>query len=473
MNSKNFIACIQLISKKLPLFILLLTVTSFPVFSQIDYCAEDNCLFWEEQPEVIDSTLLIYASNQWSVDEWDNISCTFPVQQCENLRLEVYNPDLPIGEIRPLIVLIHGGAFIEGNRGDFRAYAQQLARLGYVTATIDYRLCKRVNCELFTILNLCGLNYWSDWGTSSYVATLDALTAIQYLQDNAESYHIDTENVIVGGGSAGAWTALQVAFMQQEDSDSLPGGVGRKNVWGALPTVAGIKGVFSLAGSMIDTSMISENENIPAFLVHGNCDVVLCYDFDGPYHCNANYPQMHGSANIATRMQHLNHDYYLYTITNGGHNVGQEIDGWENELKRFLKENVICQNPIQKHATADLNQDSDECLLLPHPLRPSADLMITDTFGIYPSPCEISIPVVEIEGDKAIRIFPNPSSDFLNIESQLKIEQLVVYSTSGVLIDSIKKDTLKGINLSRYQKGAYFIIFKLSDTVVYKKFIKL
>jgi hypothetical protein len=182
---------------------------------------------------------------------------------------------------------------------------------------------------------------------------------------------------------------------------------------------------------------------------------------------------MYGSANIATRMQHLNHNFYLYTITNAGHNVVLGIDGWENELKRFLRENVICQNPIQKHVVANLNQDSDECILLPHPVRPNADLMTSDTFGSFPSPCEIPIPVEEITNDNEIKIYPNPSSDYLNIESEQAINEMLIFSTNGALINSFEvNNTLKGIDISNYQKGAYFIVFQLSDTVIYKKFIK-
>ncbi len=444
------------------------------IFSQNVYCADDPCLFWEEQPENVDSNLLIYATNQWSIDEWDNISCSFPVQQCENLRIEVYNPDLPLGEKRPLVVLIHGGAFIQGSRAEFRAYAQQLARLGYVAATIDYRLCKRVNCLLYNPLNLCGLNYWADWGTSSYVATLDALTAIKYLQDNAESYHIDPETIIVGGGSAGAWTALQVAYMSQEESDSLPGGIGRKNVWGELPLVSGIKGVFGLAGAMIDTSMIQENENIPTFLVHGKCDFVLCYDFDAPFHCNGQYLHMHGSANIAEHLQTLNHDYYLYTISNGGHNVVEGINGWEDELLRFMRENVICEEPIQKQVVADLNQDSDECLLLPHMIRPDAELVISDTFGVSPSPCEMIVSIEKDIYNEVIVVFPNPIKDILNFKGKEPVDQILIYAVNGTLMNSLNPTEADlEIDVSKYPQGTYIIMLQKGNYVYHRKFVKM
>ena len=456
------------------LSILIIALVPFILTAQDDYCFDDPCLFWEEQPEAIDSNLLIYASNQWSIDEWDNLSCTFPVQQCENLRVEVYSPDLPDGEKRPLVVLIHGGAFVQGSRAEFRAYAQQLARLGYVAATIDYRLCKRVNCQLYNPLNLCGLNYWVDWGTSSYVATLDALSAIQYLQDNSDEYHIDNDNVIVGGASAGAWTALQVAYMQQEESDSLPGGVGRKNVWGELPIVSGIKGLFTLAGSMIDTAMIQQSESIPTFMVHGKCDFVLCYDFDAPFHCNGQYLKMHGSANIAEHLQQLNHNYYLYTMANVGHDVSLGLSGWEPELLRFLRENVVCGEPIQKHVVANLNQDSDECLLLPHSIRPNANLIVSDTFGIFSSPCEPTISTANLFKEENINVFPNPASNYLMVESEEPIDEVMIYSTNGTLMNSFKiNNAFEKIDVSKLSQGAYFIAFILKERAVYRKFIKL
>ena len=62
----------------------------------------------------------------------------------------------------------------------------------------------------------------------------------------------------------------------------------------------------------------------------------------------------------------------------------------------------------------------------------------------------------------------------LNIESEQAINEMLIFSTNGALINSFEvNNTLKGIDISIYQKGAYFIVFKLSDMVIYKKFIKL
>ena len=37
-------------------------------------------------------------------------------------------------------MLVHGGGFIEGNRGQMAGVARSYARRGFVTATISYRL---------------------------------------------------------------------------------------------------------------------------------------------------------------------------------------------------------------------------------------------------------------------------------------------------------------------------------------------
>lgn len=40
----------------------------------------------------------------------------------------------------PAIVMVHGGCWMAGARTDMNFYAVELAKLGYATAAVDYRL---------------------------------------------------------------------------------------------------------------------------------------------------------------------------------------------------------------------------------------------------------------------------------------------------------------------------------------------
>ncbi|AOJ08106.1 alpha/beta hydrolase [Burkholderia mayonis] len=55
-------------------------------------------------------------------------------------RLDVYVPDVPASGPRPLIVFVHGGGFIRGDRRERANVGWRFARAGFVTVLPSYRL---------------------------------------------------------------------------------------------------------------------------------------------------------------------------------------------------------------------------------------------------------------------------------------------------------------------------------------------
>ncbi len=431
------------------------------------YCNPNDCLFWLPQSTSVSGDTVNYATNQWSIDEWDNIDCNFPASQCENLGLEVYYPaNILPNEKRPLLMLIHGGGFIGGSKADFREQALNIAKLGYVTVTIDYRLCKRNNCLLLNAnpAILCNLNWGSDFAQSAYVAAHDGNAALKFLKQNSEAYHIDTNNIIIGGHSAGALTAMLMAFTDQTEANTL--GSGLAGAWGNLDRQQGIKGVFCLSGAAFDTTFIDADENIPTFIVHGTCDPVVCYGTDAAFHCNATYPDIYGGADIATRMDNLNHNYYLYTGEDMGHDVGALAGNWLIEMLYFMRKNVLCGEPIQKHVVADLNPDSGECTTLENGVLPGSHTRYSPAtlpgsigFGNFPTPCAIT-PVNENQAAE-IKIYPNPAQNFIAIdvpESYAKVS-VNIYAIQGQKVQSnaINSITQK-LDITRLPNGLYLLV---------------
>jgi len=435
----------------IPVFFCLLALTTA---STQNYCDFNDCLFWNNQSgQAIDSATVNYALNQWSIDEWDNAAgCIVPivnVQQCENLALEVFYPVLPAGEKRPLVVLIHGGAFIGGDRSQFRNQARALAQMGYVAATVSYRLCKRNNCltlgwltaneSLLIPAALCGLNFWTDFGTGAYVAAVDANNAIRYLQNNAATYRIDPENVIVGGFSAGAWTAMHAAFLDQDEADGMA--AGWKGAWGSLNPVTGIKGVLCLGGAMYDTTFIDPDEkNIPVFVVHGTCDPTVCYRHDAAFHCNAAYPKIYGGGDITTRLHHLGNPYYLFTGQNMGHGVDLAGSVWNPEMLRFMRETMLCGQYTQKHVVYPVSANSTDCDVLQGPLlqyshapHPPVNLPSSALWNGFPAPCA---PVSDGEPgfESPILVSPTPTYGTpVRIEASRKVV-LTLFDIQGRLL---------------------------------------
>jgi len=82
----------------------------------------------------------------------------------------------------PAVILVHGGAWITGNHAMENPFAMELARRGYVAATIEYRLSNE----------------------AKYPAQIHDLKAsVRWLRANAARYHIDPNRIAAVGASAG------------------------------------------------------------------------------------------------------------------------------------------------------------------------------------------------------------------------------------------------------------------------------
>lgn len=123
-----------------------------------------------------------------------------------DLDLDVYFPKgVKKNERRPLLMLIHGGAFYNGDKRDagFEEMGRHFASRGYVVASINYRLG-------FAPLA-------ADASRAGYRALQDAHAATCFMIGKAKEYGIDTTKIYAAGISAGAITALNLAFMREED----------------------------------------------------------------------------------------------------------------------------------------------------------------------------------------------------------------------------------------------------------------
>jgi hypothetical protein len=77
--------------------------------------------------------------------------------------------------------------------------------------------------------------------------------------------------------------------------------------------------------------------------------------------------------------------------------------------------------------------------------------------------------------NNVINLFPNPTSDVLNIENNSSevISNVSVYSVSGALIKEVKSiDTIKSISVSDLQTGIYFVKLQINNEVKNYKFVK-
>lgn len=217
-----------------------------------------------------------------------------------NLKLDIYRPVLiatPVPATSPVIVLIHGGGFIGGDKFDMAPLAQAYASLGYVVASINYRMYNDLPpssspgpADAFTPPPP-GYDTFPDLllgGNAINAAVQDTNKAMAWLHDNAVTYQIDPNRIGVGGASAGAITSELVGY------NNFPGQI--------KPTV-----VLDFMGSMYGTEAAIQAGGPPAFMFHGDVD-----------------PQVPFSGDVAVAAQLTNvgiyHEFYV------GVGIGHQLD---------------------------------------------------------------------------------------------------------------------------------------------------
>ncbi|MBK7147258.1 MAG: carboxylesterase family protein [Bacteroidetes bacterium] len=206
----------------------------------------------------------------------------WPAATVDSLRLDVFAPKLTADSLsnRPLILLIHGGAFLTGNRQAMHYQCMEYARRGFVVATMTYRL--GWNCAATDLLGVCLFCQGEQYKlkTATYRAAQDGRAAMRYLHAHAADFGIDTAWMFIGGESAGSITALHTAFWSQSEADSFAswakGDVGLLDTAGnALPADYSIKAVIDNCGAVSRDSVVLNNGNVPVISFHDEGDCVV------------------------------------------------------------------------------------------------------------------------------------------------------------------------------------------------------
>lgn len=111
-----------------------------------------------------------------------------------------FPPNTPKDAKLPAILWIHGGGWNNGARDGRReiAVCSTLARNGYITMSIDYKLA---------------YGKYEVWPTNLW----DCKTAVRWLRANADRLGIDPKRIGVAGGSAGGHLAAMVALTTPAD----------------------------------------------------------------------------------------------------------------------------------------------------------------------------------------------------------------------------------------------------------------
>ncbi|MEL6255793.1 MAG: alpha/beta hydrolase [Bacteroidota bacterium] len=136
------------------------------------------------------------------------------------LKLDIYLPDNEV-KSRPAFLFIHGGGFTGGSKEQAQIidWANFYASRGWVFISVDYRLRDDKGTIPQEWLDYSSnlLNEQVSQFLAIYPAQRDAKAALRWLMANADMYNINTDYLTVGGGSAGAITAITAGISDAED----------------------------------------------------------------------------------------------------------------------------------------------------------------------------------------------------------------------------------------------------------------
>jgi acetyl esterase/lipase len=183
------------------------------------------------------------------------------------LRADLYRPPAPNGAG---VLLVHGGAWIRGDRSQLRGYGILLGRVGYTCLACEYRLAPG-----------------AQWPSQID----DVNVALRYFHAHAEELGVDPAKIAVSGNSAGGHLALMaaaqpvapiaavVAFYPPTDMNAglERGGDALMSVLFTDPSESQLAAASPVTYASADFP--------PAMLVTGNHDeIVSWHDSDDMYH---------------------------------------------------------------------------------------------------------------------------------------------------------------------------------------------
>jgi para-nitrobenzyl esterase len=354
-----------------------------------------------------------------------------------DLFMDIVQPKGDTLSKRPVIVWAFGGGFIQGRRADMLPFCQAYAKKGYVCVSVDYRLWAY----------LAGGFPDSNQITPIIVGAMhDMKAAIRMLRStataaNGNPYRIDVNNIIAGGVSAGAITAMLVGHADSTDPiapwirtiiNTRGGMEGNSN---NLTTSSAVKGVISMSGALPRREWIDAGDP-PFASYHGTADPTVAYGYgtnvygfygDGDGTC-APYAASKGVAAV------------LVTVPGGGHTDIYNAAGtyapylatWSAKMTTFLH-NLVC--------------------------------------GLKPLPTE------DI-GSESFTFFPNPANDEMSLKFSVDTEgsnfEVSVFDALGRSVLSLKNQSISAFRLKKSDVGgAGFYLVKMrfegSDKTVVKK----
>lgn len=263
------------------------------------------------------------------------------------LLLDIYKPTNDGNCRRPLMIMVHGGAWIGGSKEDLQIVemSKELASKGWVVASINYRLGMHTTSS-YTPYLLCPANNpalcarvsdTSEVIRAIYRGMQDAKGAIRFMKLRADLDSTDINNTFVAGESAGAFISIYSAFLDQDDEK--PSSCGQLSnapkpdsylnychkaspnltrpdlgdIHGKLHIGAvdeSVQGVGCIYGGFLDMNILL-NKALPIYIFHQASDILV------------DYKKSKLLSRLSTCLYNICEPFYNMPVVSGGFLIGE------------------------------------------------------------------------------------------------------------------------------------------------------
>lgn len=228
----------------------------------------------------------------------------FAEKDGQTLRLDVYFPDDGMAQ-HPCILFYFGGGFITGARNDSTVvkFCETMAyEHGFIAIAADYRLGLK-GAKHIGIFNKKPVK------DAIYMATEDAISAIDFIIKHSKELKINTGKIIISGSSAGAITALQTDYF-------ICNGKGNSAI---LPDDFHLAGVIPFSGAVYSVNGKAKykmHSPAPTMFFHGMKDKLVPYKQIKFFNVG-----FIGSDKLVKRFEKYDYPYFIRRYENYAHAV--------------------------------------------------------------------------------------------------------------------------------------------------------
>lgn len=371
------------------------------------------------------------------------------------LKLDFYEPSGDTEMNRPLIIWVHGGSFIGGSKTDqdMQELSIRFAKKGYACASIDYRL------GFFPIDSANAVK-------AVVRAVQDLRASLRFFykdKQTTDTYKIDTNRIYVGGSSAGAITALHVAYL--DDPCEISGYLNSTliNQLGGLEGNSGnpgyssdVQGVINLCGALAKYVWL-EPGDVPLCSLHGTSDGTVKYN-RGVVNPGTPLMYLDGSRMLHDRACAINVQSNFYTFPGAPHvpylGTGSTALAYMDTTERFVRDFMVEQLGCTETPLQLANTPLQLAILYPSTYcdGSSAD-----------EACTTGVPIIENEW--SVSLFPNPSSEISTLQVDKGLFKSVrILDFSGKVLVSMEHNSMSvNINTDLLPNGQYLVMYMLDN----------